>query len=317
MQMRCISIEPLKKEWVQDVNKKCGIEIKFLDGTDRENWERIQKCELLICRDRDLSVKFLDEFVTLKYIYIVSAGVEKLPFEYLKKRNILVMNSGGASDAAMSDYVIGAMLLFSSNFKECIENKMKKHWKKFLYSNSLRDKKILIVGAGRIGCAIAQKAKAMGMLVYGIKRSRTEIPYFDKIFSLQNMKTILPLADYIVCTIPLTEETMYLFDMDKFELMNSNAIFINVSRGKIIKENDLINALKENKIRAAVLDVFETEPLPQESKLWDLDNVIITPHSSGRIENFLEYSMDIFSRNMNCLLQQKNIPNLIDLDRGY
>lgn len=318
MQINCISIEFLKEEWILNVKRNCGVNIELVErGLEAEYKEKIEECEVLICRDRDLSEAYLDKFLALKYIYIVSAGVEKIPFNYLKRRKINVINSGGTSDSAMSDYVIGAMLLFSCRFKECVESKIKRHWEKFLLSESLKGKKLLIVGAGKIGRAVAKKAKAMEMTVYGIKRDIVEVPGFDEIFSLQELEKILPVADYIVCTIPLTKETVYLFDKSKFSRMNTDAVFVNISRGKIVNEKDLITVLEGKNIKAAVLDVFETEPLPKESRLWELDNVVITPHSSGRIEEFLGKSMEIFSYNMNCLIENKRIPNLIDLEKGY
>lgn len=318
MRIKCISIEPLKEKWLNHVEKKCGVHIELVT---RESWQnhrdKIQGCELLICRDRDLSEEFLDEFKSLQYIFIVSAGVEKLPFEYLKNRNISVINSGGASDSAMSDYVIGAMLMFSSRFKECIEYKMQEHWQKFLMTESLKGKKLIVVGAGKIGRAIARKAKVMEMVTFGVKRTKSKLPEFDEVYSLDELESILPNADYVACTIPLTEETLYLFNETRFSCMNSNAVFINISRGKIVNEDDLIHALENGKIKAAVLDVFEIEPLPKDSKLWKLDNVVITPHSSGRINDFLGRSMEIFAENMCYLLRNEEVPNLVDLDKKY
>lgn len=316
--IKCVSIEHLKDEWMQKIREKCTLELHYVS---RENIDfsadLLSEAEILICRDRDLSEEFLDTFKRLKFIFIVSAGVEKLPFEYLKKRNIRVANSGGISDEAMSDYAVGAMLLFSSRFKECMEYKSQHYWKPYLMTDVLKQKRLLIVGAGKIGQAIAKKASVFGMHITGIKRKLNTLPDFDEISILKDLDIELPKADYVVCTIPLTEETYHLFDRQRFEKMKKTAVFINLSRGKVIDQSALIEILDMRKIRGAVLDVFETEPLEHESALWDLDNVVLTPHSSGRIEDFLRYAVDVFITNVNQYCYGEKMDNAVDLENRY
>lgn len=315
---KCVTIEPLKEEWMQKIRQKCIVDLYYIDRSDlnleKDLWSNI---EILICRDRDLHIEFLNKLTIVKMIFIVSAGVEKIPFEYLKERGIMVANAGGISDNAMSDYAIGAMLLFSSKFKECIEYKSQKYWKPYLITDSLKDRTLLIVGTGKIGKSVAKKAKVFDMNIVGIKRTKGQVEHFNRIEILDNLNHVLPCADYVVCTVPLTEYTYHLFDKSRFEKMKQTAVFINVSRGKIVDEAALEKIMHDRKIRGAVLDVFEVEPLPKSSLLWSLDNVIVTPHSSGRIEEFLMHAVDIFIENFNQFTLGKKMANEINLNCRY
>ena len=316
--LKCISIEPLKSEWMQTIRSKCEVELYYVSRENlNQNEELLGDAQILICRDRDLSEAFLSKLKKLELVFIVSAGVEKLPFEYLKKRDITVANAGGVSDTAMSDYVIGAMLLFSSRFKECIEYKNQHYWKPYLMTDVLMNKKLLIVGAGKIGQAIAKKAKAFEMKIVGVKRTMGVLTDFDRLTTLDKLDEELEDADYVVCTIPLTDNTYHLFDKQRFEKMKDTSVFINVSRGKIVDEEHLTDILLERKIRGAVLDVFETEPLASESTLWGLDNVILTPHSSGRIEEFIRHAIDIFIINVKQYCRGERMDNEVDLEFRY
>ncbi|MCC8049998.1 MAG: D-2-hydroxyacid dehydrogenase [Clostridiales bacterium] len=315
---KCISIEPLKSEWVDNITTHCNVAFSYVPRAEIEvHREEFEGAEVLLCRDRDLSPDFLDMFPQLEFLFIVSAGVEKLPFDYLKKRKIVVVNSGGISDRAMSDYVMGALLLFSCKFGECFEYKRIHYWKPYLMTESLADKRLLIVGAGKIGKEIARKAKVFDMQIIGVKQSPEKLSGFDKIITLNELDEELPDADYIVCTIPLTPLTYKLFDMQRFQKMKETAVFINISRGNIVEQKDLETVLKEKRIKGAVLDVFETEPLSPDSSLWDLENVVLTPHSSGRIEEYIKYAVECFIADFNRYAKGETMQNRVDLEKRY
>lgn len=315
---KIVSIEPLKPEWIGNIEKNIDEKIYVVAKNEMDKNESLtSSAEVLICRDRDLSEEFLNKFSMLKFIFVVSAGVEKLPFQYLQQRKILVANTSGVSDAAMSDYVIGAMLMYSSKFLECYKYKQQNYWKPYLMSEGLQGKQLLVVGAGRIGKAVAAKAKAFQMNVIGIKNQVVEDPLFDVVDTLENLDRYLATADYIACILPLTRETIHLFTQEKFTKMKKSAVFINISRGKLVDEQGLIRSLKANCIKGAVLDVFEEEPLSLDSELWSLENVTITPHSSGRIEDFLKYSMGVFEKNIMAFRNGIKLPSQVDLDKGY
>lgn len=316
--MVCVTIEPLKEEWMQQIRTVCQVELTHIPrGDEAAHAELLGRAEVLICRDRDLSEEYLQLYPALQLLYIVSAGVEKLPFACLKKRGILVANTGGVSDRAMSDYAMGVMLLFSAHLKECVENKQAVYWRPFLTTEPLYEKRLLVVGAGRIGTAVAKKAHAFGMRVTGVRSSGAPKEPFDRMKSLEDLKEAVAEADYIVCTIPLTDRTRHLFDEELFACMNPEAVFINIARGGIVDEQALITALQQKRIRAAALDVFEKEPLSKDSPLWKLDNVVISPHSSGRIPGFMEHAVQVLIANLRQYAAGEAMENQVDLEKGY
>lgn len=316
--MKIVSLEPLKLEWLEEIKTQTGQNVKVVSrDAIQDERNNISEAEILICRDRDLKDDLLKVLVKIKWIFIVSTGVDKLPFAVLKERGIRVVNSPNVSDEAMSDYTIGAMMLFSCKFKELLQYQKDKFWKPYAMTDPLCGKNLLIVGAGRIGQRIANKAKAFGMNIYGICREPRELPVFDDVKGLDSLGDLCCGADYVVCTLPLTSETKYIFDEDAFRKMKKDTVFINISRGGLVDTNGLVKCLKENVIAGAVLDVFEQEPIGDRSELWNIENLVITPHSSGRIKNYLEQAMKIFSKNLCEYIGTGRLMDQIDLEKEY
>lgn len=314
------SIEPLEKYLIKKISNEIKTKVIILDRSTfpynlSEN--ELLDIQILICRDRDKLELIIDACKNLKFIFIVSTGVEKLPFKKLIQHNIRVANTGGVNAEIMSEYVMGYILSQSVRICENLTNQTKHFWKKYQCVNSLSGKNLLIVGAGRTGKLIAEKAKAFKMNIIGVKKHITRIINFDKIIPLNSIDNYLHWADYIVCTIPLTLETEYLFDSNKFSKMSKECCFINISRGKLIKQADLIDTLRSGGIKSAILDVYETEPVFADSELWDVPNLYMSPHSSGRLENFLDYAIEYFIRNMNAYKNNQKMPNEINLENGY
>ena len=155
------------------------------------------------------------------------------------------------------------------------------------------------------------------MNVTGVKKHLGELPFFDKIVSLNALDKSLEDADYVVCVLPLTPDTYQIFDYSKFCKMKETAVFINISRGKLCVEEDIIKALDNHCLNSVVLDVFENEPLPADSPLWDCPNVIITPHSSGRLEDFMTEAIRYAANNIFAFINGLELPNKVNLENGY
>ena len=314
--IRIASLESLSDFSVKLIEKSLCENVYLVDRGNIDNTDMSQT-EILIARDRDVTEGLIKKCSNLKLLFIVSAGVEKLPFDILKKNEILVANSGDLSAEAMAEHVIGVMLMFSAKLLMSVINQKHKYWQKFVINDTLAGKRILIVGAGKIGRCIAKKANAFDMFTVGIKNSVTDIPCFDEICTLDNIDLQLSVADYVVCTLPLTELTENLFDYNKFSAMKRDSVFINISRGKLVIEDDLVRALNDKLIKGAAIDVFDPEPLNKNSLLWEFDNVIITPHSSGRIENFVEKTIPVFIKNVIEYKKSGKLVTKIDLDKKY
>ena len=179
----------------------------------------------------------------------------------------------------MAEYVFAYLLYFIRNGSKHLEDQKKKAGI-LIRPERLRGKVLGILGLGSVGKEIARRGKQFGMRVIGVKRTPEPVEDVDQIFGPQDLEKMIPMADYLVAVIPLTPETYHLLGEKELVLLKEGAILFNIGRGKTIDEEALIRVLKAKKIRA-VLDVFETEPLPPENELWTLDNVIITPHVSG------------------------------------
>ncbi|MDF2590014.1 MAG: D-isomer specific 2-hydroxyacid dehydrogenase NAD-binding [Anaerocolumna sp.] len=235
----------------------------------------------------------------LKWIFCVSAGFEKLPMKELHQKGVLVNNTSGVHAGTISEYVLGGMLAFSHHYNTFMKNQMKSVWYPILPSEDLDGKTICIIGAGKIGGEIGKKAKAFDMNVIGIKKHPETLPNFDQVVGTDKLPEVLEISDYVVLVTPLTDETYHLMGKDEFDKMKESAVFINVSRGDTVDEEALVSCLQGNQIRGAVLDVFHSEPLPKDNPLWNLDNVILTPHSAGISKNTTRKIIALFKENVN------------------
>lgn len=313
------SFEPLTAKQVSYIESLPNCKVCLLD---RHNY--IEECrnhrdmEILVCRDRDNILDVLNECRKLKFIFIVSTGVEKLPFKTLRDRSVIVSNTGGVNCRIMSEYAIGAVLAHSTRVYENMLNQSKHYWKKYQCVDSVEGKVLLLVGAGRTGKLISKIGRILGMECRGIKRDISKgSENFDHISTLEDLDEELSIADYVVCTLPLTDATRNLFDINRFQKMKKEAIFINISRGKLVVQGDLVKALRRGIIAGAILDVYEKEPLCPDDDLWDVPNLHLTPHSSGRLEDFMDRAIECCALNLSAYLGGKTIPNLIDLENEY
>lgn len=311
------SIEPLLDSQIRMLKEITGDVITILPRNSDVNLDVFPKVEVLIARDRDDISKVLSLCPNLRFLFIVSTGVEKLPFNALYERGILVANTGGVNSEIMSEYVMAYILAESARVTENLTNQKQYHWKKYQCVDSLVGKTVLIVGAGRVGALIAQKTKCFGMINIGIKRAVEHLPDFERVERLDHLYEMLSVSDYVICCLPLTAKTNKIFNIKAFEKMKSTATFINISRGGCVDIDDLIQALKTGMIKNAVLDVFDKEPLASDSPLWDVPNLLITPHSSGRLENFMDEALKCFVNNYKSYKSNNELPNKVDLINGY
>lgn len=259
--------------------KSLGHEIVFF-GDEREKLDfDVSDIEGVICNGLFV-YNDIEQFHSLKYIQLTSAGFDRVPMDYIKEHGIEIHNARGVYSVPMAEFALTGILQLVKQSRFFYENQKQHIWEKSRTLGELAGKTAVIVGAGNIGAEVAKRLKAFDVTVVGIDITTDQRPYFDKIELLKNLDEQLKAADIIVLTLPLTDDTKGMFDKSKFDLMKNSCIFVNIARGQLVVENDLIDALNNKKISGAVLDVFETEPLEKTSPLWDMDNVIITPHNS-------------------------------------
>ena len=259
--------------------KSLGHEIVFF-GDEREKLDfDVSDIEGVICNGLFV-YNDIEQFKSLKYIQLTSAGYDRVPMDYIKQHGIEIHNARGVYSVPMAEFALTGILQLVKQSRFFYENQKQHIWEKSRTLGELAGKTAVIVGAGNIGSEVAKRLKAFDVTVVGIDITTDQRPYFDKIELLNNLDEQLKAADIVVLTLPLTDDTKGMFDKSKFDLMKNSCIFVNIARGQLVVENDLVDALNNKKISGAVLDVFETEPLEKTSPLWDMDNVIITPHNS-------------------------------------
>lgn len=216
----------------------------------------------------------------LRWVHATSAGVDALMFPALWQSDIPITNAKGVFDRSIADYVLGAVLLFAKDFAGNLRYQVERRWC-HRETERIEERQVLVMGAGSIGGEVSRLLRAVGMSVTGIARSAREDNRFDRVESADNLLALLPKADFVVITAPLTESTRGLFDRKAFAAMNPQARLINVGRGPIVNTDDLVIALQNGEIAGAALDVFEEEPLPENHRLWTMDNVMISAHMAG------------------------------------
>ena len=259
--------------------KSLGHEIVFF-GDEREKLDfDASDIEGVICNGLFV-YNDIEQFRSLKYIQLTSSGFDRVPMDYIKQHGIEIHNARGVYSVPMAEFALTGILQLVKQSRFFYENQKQHIWEKSRTLGELAGKTAVIVGAGNIGSEVAKRLKAFDVTVVGIDITTDQRPYFDKIELLNNLDEQLKAADIVVLTLPLTDDTKGMFDKSKFDLMKNSCIFVNIARGQLVVENDLVDALNNKKISGAVLDVFETEPLEKTSPLWDMDNVIITPHNS-------------------------------------
>ncbi len=258
----------------------------------------------------------LDE---LKWIQTWSAGVNSLPLKELEGKDIRITSANGVHSFPISETVFALMLSLTRNIHTYIKNQEKKKWDGADIKLEMHGKTVGVIGVGAIGKETAKIAKAFGMKVIGIRHSGKPENYVDEMYTTDKLNAVLPECDYVVITLPLTEDTHQLFKQEQFQLMKDSAFLINIGRGEIIKEDDLAAALSAGEISGAGLDVFEKEPLAESSPLWEMDNVIITPHTSGSTEHYDKRVVeDIFIPNLKKFIAGNELEiNIVDYKKGY
>ncbi len=257
----------------------------------------------------------------LKYVCGFLAGVDKLPLDLLKERNILLTTGRGIHPIHMSEYAISMMILDARNLDKVLEEKKAKNWAAFKYQqDQIYGKKLGILGIGAIGKELARKADAMGMEIVGIKKNPVDVEYVSKVYDMQEgMEVIFSTCDYIVNLFPNTPETNKIINKKYMTMMKPTACMINIGRGDTVNEEDLYDALVNKQFKRYITDVFITEPLPQESKFWDLDNIVITPHICGPNVTYMDKAYPIVSHNIQCYLDKNfsAMKNLFSHEIGY
>jgi phosphoglycerate dehydrogenase-like enzyme len=252
----------------------------------------------------------------LRWFHSFSAGIDHPAFGALLERGVMLTNSSGSSSVPIAEYVLGMMLRVTKRMDAWTAAQQERRWEG-LETEELSGKTAGIVGLGHIGSQVARLAKAFGMHVIGCRRSRRAVRYVDEIVPPEGLPALLAASDFVVLAVPLSPATERLIGKAELAAMRSDSWLINISRGLVVDEAALIDALERRTIAGACLDVFEHEPLPPESSLWSLSNAIVTPHNSGRSPRNVERATVIFLDNLQRYVDGRPLRNRVrPSDRG-
>ncbi|RCW43822.1 D-2-hydroxyacid dehydrogenase [Halanaerobium sp. MA284_MarDTE_T2] len=319
--MKIMSVLDLNEKYIKKIKQELpDAEVVIAEEKDKQLQE-IVDTDIMVCVGSFSEKEVIEKAEKLKWIQSWSAGLDGLLSDSIKpllqEKDIVLTNMSGIHVDSLGEQVVGYLIAFSRRFKDFFKQQQEHIWDK-LKVDILRDKKLLIVGTGAVGTAIAVRAAAFGMEIIGIKRDPSIVPEgFDKVYSADKLEKRLVEADFTVAAVPLTEETRDMFNQRLFALMKDSAYFINIARGEVVVEEDLIQALKDGVIAGAALDVYREEPLPEDSPLYDKENLILTPHVGGLFPDYNKRAVEVFTSNIDRFVNDRELINIINYQLGY
>ncbi|ANU23951.1 D-2-hydroxyacid dehydrogenase [Planococcus donghaensis] len=279
---------------------------------------RLSSADIIVTYGEDLTAEDIEVAEKVKWIMVASAGIEKLPHQAIEARGITVSNVKGIHKTPMAESALAHLLALKRALPVIYQNQRNQQWERKIRSSELNGTTALILGPGAIGAEIGRLLQAFGVHTIGCNRSGAEASNMDEMVSFEKILEKLPEADYVISVLPSTDETKHLLKEEHFQIMKNSAIFMNFGRGDLVAESILLNALQENEIAFAVLDVFEQEPLPVDHPYWSMDNVVVSPHISSKSGKYVDRALDIFIPNLKKWLIDQSVPtNLVDMEKGY
>ncbi|MCC5891811.1 NAD(P)-dependent oxidoreductase [Exiguobacterium sp.] len=259
--------------------EQTGVKLHQLEREEDVVGYDVSAIEGVICNNL-FTYRDVDDFPRLRFVQVVSAGLDRVPVSRLEERHIELYNAGDAYAVPMAEWVVWQLLDFYKRGAVFRSQQHEKRWEKQRRLRELTDRTVTILGVGHVGEAVATRLSAFGMHVIGVGRRVRDISFVDEYVQFNQLDDVLARSDVVVIALPLTEQTYHLFNRARFEHLKDEAILLNVARGAIIDESALLSALETNKVAGVALDVFETEPLPADHPFWTHPAVQLTPHNS-------------------------------------
>jgi len=292
------------------------------------------RCEIRRCDDAEMDPRWLaqidgvfteepipDEIIErmtgLQWLHVTRGGVNVYLTEAVKSRPIHVTGSKGIHGTVFAEFALASIFMLAKRLPECIESQRQKKWQK-LQPIEVNGQTLGIVGLGTAGGELARKAKAMGMRVMATRRNAADKPgYVDELGTPEFLPRLLEQSDYVVLLLASVPSTVNLIGENELRLMKSSAYLINLTGGRAIEETLLVRALKENWFAGAVLDAFARQPLPPESELWNLPNVIVTPRIAGITSQKWPAVLPLFKENLRRFVAGEPLRNVVNKELGY
>ena len=307
-----------KEEFVSDLKNSFPLAEFLFYKKVKDAEHELPNAEVIVTMGEDLTDDHIERSKKCKWIMVTSAGLEKMPFDAINRRGILVTNARGIHKIPMAEFTFGLMLQHAKQLQSVWEQEKKAVWSRRLPTTELHEASILILGAGAIGGEIARLAKAFQMNVSGVNSTGADAEHFDSMYTLETFREQLSKADYIISVLPSTSRTKRILKVAHFEEMKDTAVFINIGRGDLVEESVLLEVAEKKYIRHMYLDVFDTEPLPEDHPFWKMEGITVTPHLSSITKKYMPRALEIFKKNLSTYSNNReNYINVIDTERGY
>lgn len=293
------------------------------------------RCDLFFEEDREAALSQAEVIIgapgeadlqkakNLRWLQLSWAGVDAYAKMQRFPKDVLVTNVSGAFGVIISEYVVAGIVAQYRGFGVYRDNQKEHIWRQRDESSTVFGKRAVILGMGDLGSNVAKRLAAFGAHPVGVRRTVRDalVPFFEAQFAIENLDEALKNADILINCLPSTKKTLGLLTRERLEKLKKGALFVNVGRGSIVKNDDLVYALQNKQLRGAVLDVLEEEPLPEDSPLWDMENVLVTPHIAGpsdtENEDVRGAIWDICLENLGRYLDGKPLRHVVDLKTGY
>ncbi len=288
-------------------------------GPDGESTGSLEEADVLFLRwglSPEATRRLLTRIPGLRWIHTISAGVDHLLFPELRDSDAILTNASGVFNIPIAETVMAYILAVVKRLPEFWARQREHRWEK-LPLRELRGLTVGVIGLGDIGTEVARLCRAFGMRVLGLRRRPAPSDIADEVMPPDRLHDLIARSAFVVIAVPLTAETRGMIGRAELAAMKPDAWLINISRGAIVDEEALMEALREGRIGGACLDVFAQEPLPPDSPLWDLPNVIITPHNSWSSPHIEEREIDLFLENLRRYVAGEPLLNVVDKQAGY
>jgi D-2-hydroxyacid dehydrogenase (NADP+) len=252
-----------------------------------------------------------DAFLEIDWVHSIQAGYDRFPLPEFEEAGTTLTNSAGIHGTSVGETVLGYMLSFARRHHRYRDYQREPVWRRPAWDEAftLSGESLCVVGLGTIGTGIAERAAALGMEVVGVRRSGEQVEGVNEVYTPDDLREAVSGATFVAVSVPLSGETEGLIDADALAAMDEEAYLINVSRGSVVDQDALVEALEAGGIRGAALDVFEVEPLPQDSPLWGMDEVIVTPHASAYTREYYEDVAELVIENLRRIEENGDLTN--------
>jgi phosphoglycerate dehydrogenase-like enzyme len=285
---------------------------------DESELDRVSEVEVVIGTNNGSRARLvLERAARVRWYHSVGAGVENLVvLPHFRERRITLTNNSGAMDIPIAEHVIAMVLAAAKRLYRYRDQQSRGEWKEHR-QDEIRGATLVIFGLGSIGAEAARLGAALGMRVIGVRRSDVPVPGVERIVPPERLADVAAEADYLAVCAPLTSRTKGAVSRDVIARMKPSAWLVNIARGAIVDEPALVDALREKRIGGAALDALSTEPLPADSPLWSLENVMITPHSSHSSPNVRPRTVALIRENLRRYKVGEPLLNVVDIEAGY